>query len=142
MIRRHNEIDDCYIRAIPPEEWNNNCNPALGLRHVLSPLLAGLELKPDTPACLLCVRLSNLEEKRRSMAGVPVQIEAEYWAWREQWSVFTRRVAASPEARTYILALDPVHREPVELKQLAMAQSIVRSLVAAQACTSAIEGLK
>ena len=141
MIRRHNEIDDCYIRATPPEEWNHNCKPALGLRHVLSPLLAGLELKPDTPACLLCVRLSHLEEKRRSMAGMPVQIEAE-WAWREQWSVFTRRVAASPQARTYILALDPVYREPVELKCLAIAQDIVRAVVAAQACDAALEGLK
>ena len=91
---------------------------------MLSPLLAGLELKPDTPACLLCVRLSHLEEKRRSMTGVPEQLEAVYWAWRGQWAVFTLRVAASPGARDYILALDPVYREPVELKCLAIAQDV------------------
>jgi len=142
MNRRHNEIDDCYVRAIPPDEWNDNCTPAPGFRHVLSPLLAGLELKPDTPACLLCVGLSYLEEKRRSMTGVPEQIEAEYWAWRGQWAVFTLRVAASAGARGYILALDPVYREPVELKCLAIAQDIVRSVVAAQACDAAPEGLK
>ena len=109
---------------------------------MLSPLLAGLEVKPGTPACLLCVRLSHLEEKRRSMAGVPEQLEAEYWAWRGQWPVFTLRVAASPRARDYILALDPVHREPVELKCVAITQDIVRSVVAARACAAAMESLK
>ena len=58
------------------------------------------------------------------MTGVPEQLEAVYWAWRGQWAVFTLRVAASPGARDYILALDPVYREPVELKCLAIAQDV------------------
>ncbi len=73
------------------------------------------------------------------MSGVNQGVEAEFWAFCAQWQVFARRVAASFAAREYLLALVPVHRDAYALSRLEIAQSMVRSMLAAQACAEALK---
>jgi hypothetical protein len=137
MTAEIHEIEEDYVRVIAPDDFQVD-KPSLGLGHSVSPLLCGIELKRQSATWTLCSRLAHNEDFRCPLAGVSPLIEAEYWAFREKWSVFARRVAVSSEVRAYILALEPVHREPRELERLEIAQSIVRSVIVAQACAVAL----
>jgi hypothetical protein len=139
VLRRY-EIADDFVRVVLPEEWFDS-KPNHGRWFAVSPLLGGVELKYQSPNWRLCSRLAYYENARCSVAGVSPVLAAEYWAWQEQWGVFIRKVAASAHVQGHILALAPVHIESIAIARLEHARTIVRSVVAAEACGQALEAL-
>jgi hypothetical protein len=137
MTAENHEIEEDYVRVVAPDDFHVD-EPPPGLCHVVSPLFCGIEIKRGSPTRRLCARIGEDEKLRCSMTGVAVQIAADFWAWRGQWAVFLRCVAASALAQEYILSIEPVHRESFALARLERAQSIVRSLIAAQVCAEAL----
>jgi hypothetical protein len=123
-----------------PEEWFDS-KPNHGSWFAVSPLLGGIELKYQSPNWRLCSRLAYDENARCSVSGVSEILAAEYWGWKEQWSVFARHVATSADVRRHIFSLAPVHVESVAIERLEQARCVARSVAAAEACCQALGAL-
>ena len=139
MLRRY-EIADDFVRVGLPEEWFDS-EPTDGRWFAISPPLGGIELKYLSPNWRMCSRRGHNENAWCSASRVSPVLAAEYWAWRCQWEVFERHVAASAAAQLHIPSLAQVHIETIAIDRLEQARTIVRSLATTQACAKALGAL-
>ena len=140
-MTKRNEMNDDFVRVIAPLEWFDT-KPTRDVWYAVPPLLAGVQLKYQSPNWRLCSRLAHNEYAECSLAGVAHILAGEYWAWKEQWVAFAHQVAESVDVQRHILSLTSVYGETVSLQRLEQARSIVRSVAAAQACALSLEGIR